>query len=270
MYSTEVKQEKCEFLLTSVEYLGHRIGKDGIQALKSKTDAIVNAPVPRNVQELRSFLGLLNYYGKFIPNLATVLHPLNSLLRADTKWVWTKECGEAFNQAKLKLTSAEVLAHYDPMLPISLAADASAYGVGAVISHTFPDGSERPIAFASRTLTTSEKNYAQLEKEALSLVFGIKKFHQYLYGRRFTLITDHKPLTTILGPKKGIPSLAAAIDSKDGPYTSQHMTTRSSISLLMHTAMLMVSRDFLSQYQMPPPRVTESAFLTWHRCKHFL
>ena len=209
-HNFRLKQEKCEFLLTSVEYLGHRIGKDGIQALKSKTDAIVNAPVPRNVQELRSFLGLLNYYGKFIPNLATVLHPLNSLLRADTKWVWTKECGEAFNQAKLKLTSAEVLAHYDPMLPLSLAADASAYGVGAVISHTFPDGSERPIAFASRTLTTSEKNYAQLEKEALSLVFGIKKFHQYLYGRRFTLITDHKPLTTILGPKKGIPSLAAA------------------------------------------------------------
>jgi hypothetical protein len=92
----------------------------------------------------------------------------------------------------------------------NIAAVASAYGVGAVISHVFPDGSERPIAFASRTLSTSERNYAQLEKEALSLVFGVKKFHQYLYGRRFTLIMDHKPLTAILGPKKGIPSLAAA------------------------------------------------------------
>ena len=144
----------------------------------------------------RSFLGLLNYYGKFIPNLATVIHPLNDLLHDDKKWNWSPECAEAFQCAKSQLTSAEVLTHYDPRLPINMAADASAYGVGAVILHVF--------------LTTSEKNYAQLEKEALSLVFGVKKFHQYLYGRRFTLITDHKPLTTILGPKKGIPSLAAA------------------------------------------------------------
>ena len=172
--------------------------------------AIDRAPAPTNVQELRSFLGLLNYYGKFLPNLATILHPLNALLQADRKWIWSKECEEAFQIAKEQLTSGQVLTHYDPILPITLATDASAYGVGAVISHVLPDGSERPIAFASRTLTYSEKNYAQLEKEALSLVFGVQKFHQYLYRRKFTLVTDHQPLTVILGPKKGIPSLAAA------------------------------------------------------------
>ncbi len=108
------------------------------------------------------------------------------------------------------MTSSQILAHFDQSLPIKLAADASAYGVGAVISHVQPDGSEKPIAFASRTLSPSEQNYAQIEKEDLALVFGVKRFHQYLYGCKFTLVTDHKPLMAILGPKKGIPSLAAA------------------------------------------------------------
>ena len=113
-------------------------------------------------------------------------------------------------KAKQCLTSAPVLAHYDPTLPIILAGNASAYGVGAVISHSYPDGSERPIAYASRTLSSAENKYAQVEKEALALIFGLSKYHQYLYGRTFILQTDHKPLTTILGPTQGIPSLAAA------------------------------------------------------------
>ena len=100
------------------------------------------------------------FFGKFIPNLATVIHPLNNLLQHNCKWQWTSECSEAFQQAKKALTTSQVLVHYDPTLPLSLAGDASAYGIGAVISHTLPDGSERPIAFASRTLLSSERNYA--------------------------------------------------------------------------------------------------------------
>ena len=119
-------------------------------------------------------------------------------------------CQKSFDLAKEKLTSAKVLTHYTPTLPIRLAGDASAYGLGAVIAHVFPDGSERPVAFASCTLTSSEKNYSQVEKEALSLIFGVKRFHAYLYGRHFTLVTNHKPLTTIFNPGKGIPPLAAA------------------------------------------------------------
>ena len=115
----------------------------------------------------------------------------------------------SFDQAKSTLVSSDVLVHYNPDLPIRIAGDASAYGVGAVLAHVLPDGSERPVAFASRTLTSSEKNYTQVEKEALSLIFAVKRFHAYLYGRSFTIVTDHKPLTAILGPKKGIPPLAA-------------------------------------------------------------
>ena len=153
------------------------------------------------------------------------------LLRAKQQWHCLKECEQAFHKSKKRLVEAPGLAHYNPELPMVLAADASAYGVGAVISHKFLDGSERPVAFASRTLSTSEKNYAHVEKEALSLIFGVRKFHQnnahvekealslifcvrkfhqYLYGHQFTLVTDHKPVTAILGPKQGIPPLAAA------------------------------------------------------------
>ena len=209
-YGIHLKRSKCRFLCPRVEYLGHLIDSQGLRATKSKVEAIVNAPPPQNVQQLRSFLGLLNYYGKFIPNLASITHPLNALLHNDCKWKWSEECMQAFNLAKEKLVSSDVLVHYDPKLPIKVAGDASAYGVGAVLSHVMEDRSERPIAFASRTLSASERNYAQVEKEALSLIFAVKKFHSYLYGRQFTIVTDHKPLTAILGPKKGTPPLAAA------------------------------------------------------------
>ena len=181
----------------SVEYLGHQIDADGLHTTTAKVEAVVQAPPPKNVQELRSFLRLLNYYGKFLLNLATVLHPLNSLLQKGKNWSWTEDCQRAFETAKTELVSSRVLAHYDPSLPLKLAADTSAYGIGAVISYVMPSGEERPIAFSSRTLQSSERNYAQIEKEALALIFGIKKFHQYLYGCKFTLITDHKPLLAI-------------------------------------------------------------------------
>ena len=209
-HGVKLRAAKCAFLQDSVEFLGHTIDNKGLHTSTRKVEAVQKAPTPKNQQELRSFLGLVHYYGKFLPNLSTLLHPLNELLKAGQRWKWTPQCEQAFKEAKQRLTEAPVLAHYDPTLPLRLAGDASSYGLGAVISHTYPDGTERPVAFASRTLTSSERNYSQLEREALSLVFGITRFHQYLYGRSFQLLTDHKPLTTILSPKTGIPSLAAA------------------------------------------------------------
>ena len=153
---------------------------------------------------------MINYYSKFISSYSTITHPLNELLKDGVEWKWCETQQKAFKRLKDKLSNPPVLTHFSDTLPLKLDADASQYGIGAVISHVLPSGEERPIAYASRTLTKSERNYAQIEKEALSIVFGVKKFHQYLYGRKFLLVTDHKPLTTLLGPKSGITTLAAA------------------------------------------------------------
>ena len=103
-----------------------------------------------------------------------------------------------------------MLVHYNPNLPMRLAVDASAYGVGAVLSHVIPDGIEKPVAYASRTLSQAERNYAPTEREGLAVVFGVKKFHQYLFGLKFTIQTDHKPLLGLLGMEKSISALSAA------------------------------------------------------------
>ena len=205
-----VKYEKCVFLADSVEYLGHVVDGNGLHTSQNKRQAIIDAPAPENVQQLRSLLGLINYYGKFIPNLSSILHPLNNLLKVSSKWHWSPACTEALAKVKKVLGSCQVLVHYDSSLPVTLASDASPYGLGAVISHMYPNGEERPIAYASRTLTSSEVNYSQLEKEALSIIFALKKFHSYVYGRHFSLITDHKPLVAIFNPAKAIPQMTAA------------------------------------------------------------
>lgn len=209
-YGLRVRRSKCAFFQPSVEYLGHVIDSEGLHKAPSKVKAIVDAPAPQNVSQLRSYLGLLNYYGRFIPNLSSLLKPLHRLLCQDKAWTWTDQCQNAFAKTKTALLESEALIHFDPTLPIQLACDASPYGVGAVVSHIMPSGEERPIAFASRTLSTAESKYAQIEREALGIVFGVRKFHQYLFGRNFILLTDHRPLTTIFGPHTGIPPLAAS------------------------------------------------------------
>ena len=141
--------------------------------------------------------------------MSTIVRPLTYLLAIDVEWECTNECVQACQKAKKLLASSEVLAHYDASKPVILVVDISSHGLGAVISHQIDNSEERPIAYASRTLTSAERNYSMIEKEALAIVLGIKRIHQYLYGRRFTVLTDHKLLTLILGPKKGIPVLAA-------------------------------------------------------------
>lgn len=116
-----------------------------------------------------SFLGLVNYYRRFLPNLSAIEGPLNELLQGEKTWEWTDACDESFRKVKELITSEQVLCHYDTKQPVKLACDASPYGLGCVLSHIMDDGTERPIAFASRSLTKAEKGYSQIDKEALGL-----------------------------------------------------------------------------------------------------
>uniref|UniRef100_A0A8C5QT05 Gypsy retrotransposon integrase-like protein 1 n=2 Tax=Leptobrachium leishanense TaxID=445787 RepID=A0A8C5QT05_9ANUR len=204
-----LKRSKCKFLGTEVVFLGHKISAAGVQPVAEKVQAIQEAPTPRSVSELKAYLGLLNYYHKFLPSLSTLLAPLHALLRKETKWTWSCEQKEAFEKSKNLLQSDALLVHYDVNKPIILACDASPYGVGAVLSHRMGDGSERPIGFVSRTLNAAEKNYSQIEKEGLAVIFGVKKFHTYLYGRQFTIVTDHKPLISLFNELKEVPQMAS-------------------------------------------------------------
>lgn len=208
-YGFKLQKSKCEFMVPSVTYLGFKVDAEGVHMDPEATEAVAQAPQPENRTEVQSFLGLVNHYRKYVPQMSTLCYPLNQLLHKGKEFHWSAECNEAFLQIREILTSPQVLTHYDPQKPMLLAVDASPVGLGAVISHQTPQG-ERPIAYASRSLTVAEKNYSQIEREGLAIIFGLNKFHQYLFGRHFTLITDNKPLSLILGPKKGIPTIAAA------------------------------------------------------------
>ena len=176
--------------------------RDGI--LKGhKVDAVLNMPEPSDVTSLKSFLGSVQFYARILPpSYATEAESLYRLTKKDVDWNWGSTEQSSFETLKSLLSSDAVLAHYNPALPIGIACDASSLGIGGTLFHRYPDGSERPIANVSKILSKSQRNYSQIQKEALAIVFAVKKFFQYLFGQKFILVTDHKPLLAIYGNKK--------------------------------------------------------------------
>ena len=192
--------EKCEFSKREIRFLGHIVNDQGIQADPEKTRAIERFPEPGNVTELQRFQGMVNQMGKFIPDLATINKPLRDLLKKESQWVWDKPQAEAFTRIKKALASPTVLAHYDVNKYSTVAADASANGIGAVLLQE-DNGQRKAVCYASRSLTETEKRYAVIEKEALAATWASEKFSEYILGSEYTLETDHKPLVPLLSTK---------------------------------------------------------------------
>ena len=192
-----VKERKCTFASGSCVYLGHVVGNGSVKPMDCKVSAVKNFREPQTKKDVRWFLGLCGYYRKFVPNFSTVAAPLSELTRKNMpkKVIWTTKCDQAFLELKEALTRAPILMTPDWTLPFILQTDASSTGLGYVLSQVNSKGEEHPIAFASKKLLPSERNYSAIEREALAIVKGIKHFRTYLEGTTFTIQTDHNPLT---------------------------------------------------------------------------
>lgn len=189
---------KCSFLRKEVLYLGHILSDKGILPDPSKSDVMKNYPIPSNADEVRRFVAFANYYRKFIPNFSSITVPLNRLLKKDVKFEFNKDCETAFTTIKEILTSPKILQFPNFEKDFILRTDASGFAIGAVLSNN----DDRPIAYASKTLNKAEKNYSTIEKELLAIVWAVKHYRPYLFGRHFKILTDHRPLVYLFSLKE--------------------------------------------------------------------
>ena len=191
---------KCNFRLSTVTYYGHELSAEGIRVSEAKLQAITKMKRPGNKDEVRRFLGMIAYVAKFLEGLSEVSAPIRALLQDDMIWDWTSVQDAAFQKLKDMVTAAPVLAHYSHQAPIIVSADASSFGLGAVLLQEQPDGRRAPVTYISRALTASEQKYAQIEKEALAMTWACERLHCYLFGceEPFLIETDHRPLVPIM------------------------------------------------------------------------
>lgn len=192
-HNVRFNKNKFQYKLKEVKYFGHIFSEQGMKIDPERINAIINMKSPNNKKELQMFLGMVNYLRKFIPNMANIASPLQMLLKNDVDWLWTEFHESVYKNIKKKLTEAPVLQNFNIKLPICIQCDASANGLGCCLLQN-----NKPVCFASRSLTPSERNFSQIEKELLSVVWATRKFHYYIYGHKVTIINDHKPLESLL------------------------------------------------------------------------
>lgn len=205
-YNVLLNKEKCVWKARRLKFLGHIMDEKGISADPEKVKLIMDFRRPTNKEEVRSFLGLVTYVGRFIPDLSHMTDSLRSLLKANTKYLWASEQEEAFKNLKTKLSQVPNLSYFNPQNRTRLIADASPVALGAVLIQFGCDNEPFIISFASKSLSEVERRYSQTEKESLALVWAVEKFYYYLAGLEFELVTDHKPLEAIFKPTSRPPA----------------------------------------------------------------
>ena len=190
--SLTLNAEKIQLRMSSVPFMGHLLTDQGLVADPGKIESIKKMPRPTDIKSLKRLLGMVNYLAKFLPHLSSACEPLRQLEHKDVEWCWLQQHDDALTKIKALITSAPVLAYFDNKRSVTVQCDASESGLGAVLLQN-----SKPVCYASRALTQAERNYAQIEKELLAIVFACERFDQYLYGRLVKVDSDHKPLEII-------------------------------------------------------------------------
>lgn len=193
--------DKCVFGAREILFLGQILNENGISIDPQRIEALVKFPPPENKTELLRFTGMINFIARHIPNRSQIMEPLNALLKQDVSYIWGEHQREAFNNIKKLISEAPTLAYFDHSKKIIISADASSYGLGACLMQENEQSEREVVAYISRTMTDTERYYAQIEKEALGLTWASEKFSEYVTGIQITLETDHKPLLQILKTK---------------------------------------------------------------------
>jgi hypothetical protein len=205
-YNVTANKNKCEFWKKKICFYGHVFSENGIEPSEEKVKAIVEASEPKNPEEVRSLLGMCQYLSRFISHYSSIVDPLRLLTKKDCEWMWSDDQVKAFEDLKTSLANWKTLSYFNVNLKTELIVDASPIGLGAILTQRKSDDTILVVEYASRKLTERERNYSQIEREALSIVWSCEHFDHYLVGAQFVVVTDHEPLLGIYNKPQSKPT----------------------------------------------------------------